>query len=728
MKKPVWLQVAVLSLFGLQAQAAVVVSDNFSSYADGVTLSGSWDPKVDAGSGQQDLLTGHNGEYAVLSGQAKSNYHAPQQTGFAVGTGQHAVVSSDFRYVYAGGGDTTNHLNKNVFGLLVSTSPDWNVGTDNGFYVAQRGGALGSRLPDAPWIEGWVPHGSLGINTAHADTSNWFSIEWTIRDAGGSLHGQATLTDGASVHYVSSEVDLGLATGTELFAGYSTGWNGTGLDIETFGRISEVHMDNFEVTLSGSAYPFTDPGNAGGWIPYEPMTDEFDGPALDPRKWEPVGWIGRDPVYHEFDNVALSGGSAILTTDLRDVPYTNGNGEVYLYDAGYFQSTTSRRYGYFEIRCRALDFPIMTTWWLTGGSSSFTREIDMLECPSGRAGYEDYYSCNFHIWKTPTPEGVDDNGGSSIADPEHYTLPFDMVDDFHVYGFEWDKDECKVYIDGALYRTRDTGSFTVGQRLMVGNEFNDWLSKVEEINTNLHKLGNSYDIDYVRAWIKPETDTTWYVDAANGDDANSGLSWGAAKQSIPAAIDEAYDGDSIWVAGGRYPEYLTFYGMHNLKVYGGFVPGDTLLEERNPAANPALIESPQDGYSTVSIKGTIGFRLDGFTVVGTTASYEHGIDILGVCSNVVVANCRMVGHNPANGGGSGAYVDGVDGQGLAHVRFENCEFSGNRSFGDHAGGAAFGARDGAVVEIVIRRSSTTKPPAMVVSLPCNGMLITQPSA
>ncbi|QBG46571.1 right-handed parallel beta-helix repeat-containing protein [Verrucomicrobia bacterium S94] len=75
------------------------------------------------------------------------------------------------------------------------------------------------------------------------------------------------------------------------------------------------------------------------------------------------------------------------------------------------------------------------------------------------------------------------------------------------------------------------------------------------------------------------------------------------------------------------------------------------------------------------------------------------MDIEGVCSNVVIANCRIVDHNPANGGASGAYVDGVDGQGLTQVRFENCEFSGNRSFGNYAGGAAFGARDGAVVEI-----------------------------
>ncbi|QBG46570.1 glycosyl hydrolase family protein [Verrucomicrobia bacterium S94] len=493
---------------------------------------------------------------------------------------------------------------------MVSTTSDWDTGINEGFYIAQRGEAVGNRLPDYPWIEGWITHSALGVDTANADTSVWFSVEWTIRDVNGSLYAQAVLSDGDAINYASTEVDLGIPTGTELFAGYSTGGNDTGLSIETFGKISEVHVDNFSVVDStpaaGGPYPYTDPSNLSGWIAYEPMWDEFDDSVLDAEKWEPLSWSGRKPVYHEYNNVNLTNGVAVLTTDWKDGEVSAVSESDYSISSGYFQSTTVRRYGYFEIRCRALDFPIMTTWWLTGGSSSFSREIDMLECPSGVDGRKDYYSCNFHIWKTPTPEGVDDNGGTSIADPAHYTLPFDMVDDFHIYGFEWDKDTCKIYIDGELYRTRDTGSFTVGQRLMVGNEYNSWLNDIVEINSNLSKMGASYDVDYVRAWIKPETDTTWYVDGANGDDSNSGLSWAAAKKSIPAAIDEAYDGDSIWVTGGYYPEYLTFYGMHNLKIYGGFSAGDTSLDDRDWIANPTIIDTPPDGYSAVSIKGFRG--------------------------------------------------------------------------------------------------------------------------
>ncbi|QBG46569.1 hypothetical protein EGM51_03840 [Verrucomicrobia bacterium S94] len=99
------LTIVALCLFlGRSTVSAIaVVSDDFSSYISGVPISGhSWDPKNDSG-GQQELFTGRNGEYAVLDGGVEQNYHIPNQTGFTIGAGEYAVVSSDFRYVYAGG-------------------------------------------------------------------------------------------------------------------------------------------------------------------------------------------------------------------------------------------------------------------------------------------------------------------------------------------------------------------------------------------------------------------------------------------------------------------------------------------------------------------------------------------------------------------------------------------------------------------------------------------------
>ena len=33
------------------------------------------------------------------------------------------------------------------------------------------------------------------------------------------------------------------------------------------------------------AYPLSDQENKGGWVKFEPMSDEFEGKELDPNKW-----------------------------------------------------------------------------------------------------------------------------------------------------------------------------------------------------------------------------------------------------------------------------------------------------------------------------------------------------------------------------------------------------------------------------------------------------------
>jgi hypothetical protein len=45
------------------------------------------------------------------------------------------------------------------------------------------------------------------------------------------------------------------------------------------------------------AYPLSDQENKGGWVKFEPMTDEFDGKELDRNKWVLgiAGWKGRQP-------------------------------------------------------------------------------------------------------------------------------------------------------------------------------------------------------------------------------------------------------------------------------------------------------------------------------------------------------------------------------------------------------------------------------------------------
>ncbi|WP_169305292.1 carbohydrate-binding domain-containing protein [Coraliomargarita akajimensis] len=423
------------------------------------------------------------------------------------------------------------------------------------------------------------------------------------------------------------------------------------------------------------------------------MSDEFSGSSLDSTKWEPLDWSGRMPVEHSIDQVSLVNGEAVLEVDFKPGETTIAE-TAYTIDAGYFMSIDFQRYGYFEIRMKAQNYPIVTTWWLTGGSKTFNREIDMVESGFAVPGREYKWGHNYHVWLTPTATGVDDT--HSAASPGYIDITYRPIDEYRTYGFEWDKDNMTLYLDGVPQYTRSTGDFRVGQRLMVGMEYNNWITSVQDMLNAVGNLPATYNIDYLRTWYKPDTDVRWYVDGVNGDDANDGLSWSTAKKTIMAAINESYNGDEIWVAQGVYMEYLTFMGMRNVEMYGGFRPGDHSLEDRRPELFPTLVIANSDAREVCQVNNVHGFRLDGFTLSGTEGGYESALRVQGPSSDIVIANCRMSWNNPAKGGGGGSLVTGkLD----TNVRYENCVFANNSSFGTHAGSAAFYASGGAQVEL-----------------------------
>ena len=63
------------------------------------------------------------------------------------------------------------------------------------------------------------------------------------------------------------------------------------------------------------AYPLSDQQNKGGWVKFEPLSDEFDGKDLDLKKWtRNLGWWkGRQPAPFSEKNVTVSDGKLHLT-------------------------------------------------------------------------------------------------------------------------------------------------------------------------------------------------------------------------------------------------------------------------------------------------------------------------------------------------------------------------------------------------------------------------------
>jgi hypothetical protein len=134
------------------------------------------------------------------------------------------------------------------------------------------------------------------------------------------------------------------------------------------------------------------------------------------------------------------------------------------------------------------------------------------------------------------------------------------------------------------------------------------------------------------------TAADFYVDRANGDDANDGLSWAAAKQSIEAALEDAEltpEEDTIRVAEGTYHGRLMIRA--NTVLLGGFPAGGG---ERVPDLRPTVLRSGVDIADSPTGQPS---RLDGFVITGGGFEFGGGIHVM--AGAPVIANCVITGNS-----------------------------------------------------------------------------------
>ncbi|RKY19238.1 MAG: hypothetical protein DRP63_00955, partial [Planctomycetota bacterium] len=178
--------------------------------------------------------------------------------------------------------------------------------------------------------------------------------------------------------------------------------------------------------------------------------------------------------------------------------------------------------------------------------------------------------------------------------------------------------------------------------------------------------------------VKSTATVTWYVDATNGSDSNSGTSWSDAFKTIAHALDVAQDGETILVADGTYYEdNLDFQGK---KIH---------LKSGNGPTN-CIIDCQQLGRAFHFHSGeTADSILEGFTIQNGRVEDTHGGAI--VCENnssPTITNCVFEDNEAADTNGS---WDNEDGGAIccdqSSPTVVNCTFSGNSA--DEDGGAIY---------------------------------------
>jgi predicted outer membrane repeat protein len=224
---------------------------------------------------------------------------------------------------------------------------------------------------------------------------------------------------------------------------------------------------------------------------------------------------------------------------------------------------------------------------------------------------------------------------------------------------------------------------------------------------------------------QPAFSAVLYVDGDLITSTHNGQSWATAYSKLEYAIDASQAGDQIWVAKGTYMPVSgrSYYMKNGVTIYGGFVNGAMVLDDRDFEANLTLLTSHNASViTTVNINNTA--ILDGFTITGnvlnnnytgtagmsnrssspiirnvifkdnisTGSTYVQGGALFNWDSSPILINVKFINNKciSTNGQANGAAIFN---QGNGNVTLTNVVFSGNRcesgtSSNSYAQGAA----------------------------------------
>ncbi|NLR93409.1 family 16 glycosylhydrolase [Flammeovirga agarivorans] len=284
------------------------------------------------------------------------------------------------------------------------------------------------------------------------------------------------------------------------------------------------------IQVQAQNHPLSDLENKDNWVFNETLSDEFNGKKLDKDKWWILGengdyrskWKGRAPGQFVAENVKIRKGNLVLQSkwDPKFKFIEEKNNGVYYggtkesFDGSHpitqacIMSESFFQYGYMEIRCKIADAPVTSGFWTTGYKS----EIDMIEnfgkLPIGNpkkknTDLEKKYRTNIINWEAKRDPDFETYKAEDVMSER-------LAEDYHVYGFEWDKDYVKTFFDGQLIRhvTREElekenqWKHQFPQELWINSEVFSWygLPTAKDLEKPAEFL-----VDYVRIWQKEIT-------------------------------------------------------------------------------------------------------------------------------------------------------------------------------------------------------------------------------
>ena len=241
-------------------------------------------------------------------------------------------------------------------------------------------------------------------------------------------------------------------------------------------------------------FPLSDQENKGDWVRYEVVSDEFNGAELDADKWIPklYWWKGRAPAFFNPANVTVSDGKMHLAMRKEEIPEMEKYEQYHTYTSAAVHSKARVGYGYYEVMAKPMESAGSSSFWFQQTDDpDWGIEIDVFEIGGRAPGFERKYNMNLHISKTPEEKRHWSRGGVWVA-------PWDLVDDYHIYGLEWNEKKIKYYVDGVIVRSTDNTHWHKPIYMIFDSEtMPEWFGMPDDKD-----LPSTYSVEYVRAWRK----------------------------------------------------------------------------------------------------------------------------------------------------------------------------------------------------------------------------------
>lgn len=238
------------------------------------------------------------------------------------------------------------------------------------------------------------------------------------------------------------------------------------------------------------ALPLARQSEVGVWEAVPELGDEFDGSELDRSKWHATNpeWEGRQPGFYAEENVRVADGRLRITMRRDTAPAALAAKGYRDWSSGAVQSRALASYGYYEIRAKAMGSSGSSAFWFYRHTPTSWTEIDVFEIFARSEKKRREVTMTLHLF--------DPVSGHDTPREAIWRAPFDLDDDFHVYGLAWSADEIAFDIDGVtVHRTANTHWHEPLSLNLDSETMEVWAGLPRDAD-----LPSTFEIDYVRAW------------------------------------------------------------------------------------------------------------------------------------------------------------------------------------------------------------------------------------